>query len=191
MSFQGIVGKSGGDIVSISSQRNIGGIVMQVTIEEEGIDENEITEHPVEQGAAISDHMYAQPAKLRIRAGSSNADAQGGNPQYVQQLYQQLLTLKGTFNLFTIVTGKRTYINMQFRSLTINTTSETETTLMMTAQFQQIITVETQTTGFDPNILANQAANGSPAQSGNQQSVYDPAFTPPTWLQGQSIGIGG
>ena len=67
------------NLVSIflaSPTRQIGGIMMDITIEEEGTDELTITEHPVEQGAAISDHAYKEPARLRIRAMCSNSSLQ-------------------------------------------------------------------------------------------------------------------
>src|SRR6516165_2153430 len=38
--------------------RSVGGIVAQVWISEQERDELHITEHPVEQGAPISDHAY-------------------------------------------------------------------------------------------------------------------------------------
>lgn len=48
-------------------------VIPQVTIEEEHMDEMEITEHPVEQGSNIADHAFNRPALLVIRAGWSNS----------------------------------------------------------------------------------------------------------------------
>jgi hypothetical protein len=54
-------------------------IIPQAVIEESHVDDIEITQHPVEQGAAISDHVYKRPAELRIRCGWSNSPTpQGG-----------------------------------------------------------------------------------------------------------------
>ena len=47
--------------------------IPQATIEERSHDELEITEHPVEQGAAIADHAYKRPAEVVIRAAWSNS----------------------------------------------------------------------------------------------------------------------
>lgn len=48
-------------------------IMKQVTIEEVHNDEMEITDHPVERGAMISDHAFARPAELIITAAWSNS----------------------------------------------------------------------------------------------------------------------
>lgn len=47
--------------------------IAQATIEERHIDEMDICEHPIEQGAAITDHAYKLPAKLILRLGWSNS----------------------------------------------------------------------------------------------------------------------
>lgn len=53
-------------------------LVAQVTVEEVHQDETEITEHPVEQGAAISDHAFARPSEVVITAGWSNSPNNSG-----------------------------------------------------------------------------------------------------------------
>ncbi len=54
-------------------QRPAKPLVAQVTLEEIHRDELEITEHPVERGAAISDHAYKRPAEVIIRCGWSDS----------------------------------------------------------------------------------------------------------------------
>lgn len=53
-------------------------IVAQATIEEVGSDEADITEHPVEQGATISDHAFVRPAELIVTCGWSNSPSSSG-----------------------------------------------------------------------------------------------------------------
>jgi hypothetical protein len=48
-------------------------ILAHATIEEEHTDNLEITNHPIEQGAAISDHAFKQPAEVRLQLGWSNS----------------------------------------------------------------------------------------------------------------------
>lgn len=48
-------------------------LVAQVTIEERHHDELEITNHPIEQGANVTDHSYKHPAELAIEIGWSNS----------------------------------------------------------------------------------------------------------------------
>src|SRR5260363_358530 len=55
--------------VLIRARRSIGEIVPNVVIEEVHQDALTITEHPVEQGAAIADHAYVRPAEVVMRCG--------------------------------------------------------------------------------------------------------------------------
>jgi len=48
-------------------------IIAHATIEENYHDEIEITEHPLEQGAPISDHAYSRPAEIALYLGWSNS----------------------------------------------------------------------------------------------------------------------
>lgn len=54
-------------------------IIAQATFEEKHTDDLEITEHPVEQGAMISDHAYKRPAKLVMNLGWSNSPSSSGS----------------------------------------------------------------------------------------------------------------
>lgn len=51
----------------------IGGITVDTTIEERYEDELEVTEHPVEVGAQITDHSFKRPMELRLRCGWSDS----------------------------------------------------------------------------------------------------------------------
>lgn len=53
-------------------------LIAQAVIEEVHDDELVITEHPIEQGAAISDHSYKRPAELVISCGWSNSPSAPG-----------------------------------------------------------------------------------------------------------------
>ncbi len=48
-------------------------IVAQAVFHENGVDEMEITVHPVEQGAAMNDHMFKLPAEVTLYMGWSNS----------------------------------------------------------------------------------------------------------------------
>lgn len=53
-------------------------LVPQATFEETHTDELEITDHPVESGAVISDHAFKRPAEVIIRCGWSNSPSRPG-----------------------------------------------------------------------------------------------------------------
>lgn len=50
-----------------------GGLIPHATLEEIHSDELEITDHPVEQGASITDHAFKRPAEVVIRCAFSDS----------------------------------------------------------------------------------------------------------------------
>ncbi|VVD29155.1 conserved protein of unknown function [Paraburkholderia dioscoreae] len=131
--------------------RSIAGIVPDVSVEEAHHDELTITDHPVEQGASVSDHAYKNPADVTCRYGWSNSSSVGSLfAGDVNAVYQQLLDLQASRVPFDLVTGKRSYCNMLIKSLSVTTDPATEDALMVSATMRQIIIVETQVTTLQP-----------------------------------------
>lgn len=151
-------------------QRNIGGFVADVTIEEDHTDEVVMTDHPVERGAQITDHAFKAPSTVVITAGWSNSSlAALGNPFYAQLVYNQLLGLQASLQPFEIVTGKRIYVNMLIHRLSVKTDEKTENVLMVTAECREIIIADTQTVSTG---------------SGNAADMKDPVNNAPTTNRG-------
>lgn len=59
--------------IMVKPQRSIGGFEAHVTLEETHQDDIEITDHPVEVGASITDHSFKLPTTLVIKAGWSDS----------------------------------------------------------------------------------------------------------------------
>lgn len=183
MNLLGVVSAAsvvGLDSIIIKPKRVLGTIAAQVTLEEVHDDELEITEHPVEQGAAITDHAYKRPARLRLHLRWSNSPsvsgffeglAQGaeatittpqallsGNTQnQVRDLYDKLLKLQVDRVPFDVVTGKRKYSEMMIKGITVTTNKELEHTLDAVVNVQQVLIVSTQT--FATSVPAESQAN--------------------------------
>lgn len=175
--------------ITIDPKRSIGSIVAHVTLEEMGTDELQITEHPVQQGANITDHAFKKQPDLVIRCGWSNSSLggvlngvqgllsalTGGDSfgsDYVSGIYNQLLALQESRIPFDVTTGKRLYTNMLMRSLSQTTDEKSEYTLMVTATFKQILIVQTQATTLPPK--ENQAqpqATGETSDTGTKQVI--------------------
>lgn len=173
--------------ITIDPKRSIDTIVAHVTMEEIGTDELQITEHPVELGANITDHAFKKPADLLIRCGWSNASLagvlagvkglvsalSGGDAfgsDYVSGVYNQLLALQESRVPFDVSTGKRLYTNMLMRSLSVTTDEKSEYTLMVTAVFKQILIVQTQATTLPPKeVQAQPWATAETADTGTKQ----------------------
>lgn len=155
--------------------RNIGGIVADVTVEENHTDELVITEHPVEQGADITDHAYKRPSSVTIKCAWSNSSSAAlGSPFYVQLVYTQLLALQSSLQPFSITTGKRTYDNMLLKRLSVLTDEKNEFALDVTAECQEILIASTQTVSTGSGDAANMAdpvQNAGTANTGTQSAT--------------------
>ena len=162
-------------------KRRLGSIRAQVTIEEQHTDDLVITEHPVEQGANISDHAYKRPAEVTIRVGWSNSGLQSlgsivtsaysavtGTGElklnYIKDVYAKLLKLQESRIPFDILTGKRSYKNMLFRSLSVTTDQTTENALLVTAVCSQVIMVQTRTVIVPPREQHKDPAKTAPVE---------------------------
>lgn len=136
---------------SFLPKRAIGSFTATITIEEVGIDEMEITAHPVQQGAEITDHAYKKPAELSVHVMWSDEDAP------LHETYQNLLDLQETREPFDVITGKRQYKNMLISSLRMTTDKNTENVLDIGLSLREIniVSVETvsvadSTSGYSP-----------------------------------------
>ena len=170
-SLGGIVASSALGLVQalFKPNRSIGTIIAGVTVDEIGRDDLEITRHPVELGAAITDHAYKLPAEIIIRCGWTGS---GHLPGYIDAVYDALLTLQFSRVPFTVTTGKRTYPNMLIASIGQTTDSTTENALMCQVTCRHIIIVETQVTKVAPRAAQAAPANTAPTEKlGDKQPV--------------------
>ncbi|CAQ83663.1 MULTISPECIES: phage baseplate protein [Photorhabdus] len=149
------------DILSVmfsQQTRKIGAIVPSVIISETHTDTSNITDHPVQQGVTISDHIYDSPSEVRMELGFSGGGSLldimdttkvfdistglslGTSPRAV---YQQLLDLRASHKPFDVVTGKRLYKNMLIKDMTVTTDKTSENVLSVILNLREIIIVET------------------------------------------------
>lgn len=159
-------------------------IVPQATIEEKHSDDLEITEHPVQLGAAITDHAYKKPAELTIQMGFSNspsylsASDKYDNPLDVNQVYAALLKLQSDRVFMTINTARRTYKNMLIKGLVITNDNRTENALFIMVQCKQVIIVNTTTVQLTKPTQAKPKITTSPTNRGSVQTYNRKNLTP-------------
>lgn len=121
--------------VAFKPKRRIGYFEATVTLEEGSQDELEITQHPVQDGAVITDHAYKKPVTLSVNAQYSPAFT--GIP--IDEMYRRLLLLQSNRIPMDVVTGKRVYKNMLIKSLSETTDKQTSQVLNLTFSLQEII----------------------------------------------------
>lgn len=168
---------------TINPKRNIGGIVADITIEEEGTNELAITQHPVEKSADITDHAYPLPARLSIRvawspSGSASVgmdNLSGGDPVSLNDIYQKLLALQVARTLIEVQTGKLLYENMLIRTITLVTNVDTENALFISMQLQEILLAETQTVSVPSNNVQKDPQNtANTSDAGTKNAAPNP-----------------
>lgn len=180
-----IVGRVAFRIVDILStlfhqqSRKIGMIVPSVVISEKHTDMLEITEHPVEVGAAVADHAYKKPSEVVMEVGfagggalldfASNLTATSLLGLSPQQTYQELLGLQESRIPFDVVTGKRLYSNMLIRALEVTTDKTTENVLSAVLTLREVIISRTQQiTVADKTNMKEGASTSAVQNSGNK-----------------------
>lgn len=151
----------------------------QITEVEDARDILVITEHPVEQGATISDHAYKRPEEVTVRMWFIPQQSDS-DPDYVRTVYNQLVALQNSRKPFDLYTGKRVYANMLVSTLVVETSQETEYALKAEVAFHHVILVKTQTAAAPKDQAAPDRTSGTTntgtnqlqtAPNANQQSI--------------------
>lgn len=149
------------DMLSVlfsQQRRRIGAKVPSVVISEKHSDALEITEHPVEIGAPVSDHAFKRPAEVTMELGFAgggslidgidttkifNVDTGLSLGTSPADVYKELLTLQESCVPFDVITGKRTYKNMLIRAIEVTTDKTSENVLMCVLTLREVIISET------------------------------------------------
>ena len=197
------IAQLGLDSILVKPKRSIGPFSAQVTIREVHNDELQITDHPVSQGATISDHAFMMPATVTIEASWSNSPSNSGiiagliaagtatiegvqslltgnSADQVRDMYAKLLSLQKSRILFDVYTGKRVYKNMLCRSLSTTTDKNSENSLVVIAELRELIVVSTQTLSVSapPEQQQNPAITQPVTNRGTQALQPTTAWTP-------------
>jgi hypothetical protein len=148
-------------------ERAIGAFQATVTIEENSNDELEITSHPVQQGASITDHSYMKPAMLTVRALYTD------NPSKLVEVYAQLQKMQTDRIPMKVVTGKRTYNNMLMRSLSQTNGSTSENILQVSFDLQEVFITALEVASVPPRERQAQPENTGKIEQAGKKAVQE------------------
>ncbi|MCV4306158.1 phage baseplate protein [Escherichia coli] len=161
--------------------RKIGIFVPDVVVSEKHVDALEITEHPVEFGAAINDHAYKRASEVTMECGfagggsvldlvnlSSIGLRVGESPR---EIYQQLLDLQQSRVPFDVVTGKRTYSNMLIRAIEVTTDRTSENVLSCVLTLREVIMTDTQSITVTDKANMQEGVSTAPVQNTGMKSL--------------------
>ena len=164
-------------LIPIRPQRSIGGISVQVIINEQTADRLTITKQPVQQGASISDHAFMEPTTFSCTIYQQQSGTLLGSvTSSLAQIYQQFQDLQSSLTPFAIVTPKRTYSSMLMTTLGMTTDKSTENILALNLSFEQIIIVSVSTTNVPSTHQKNPGSTGATQNAGQKQSVLSKLF---------------
>jgi hypothetical protein len=143
------------------------------------------TMHPVQTGAAISDHAYIEPARVSLDIGMSDVMDQfqpgmwtGAQTKSVSA-FQTMLALQFSRIPLTLLTKLRIYHNLVIESITDEETAKTITGLRMRVEFGEIFSAQTQ--------AVPDSARSQDTQQTNLGTVNS---TPPTTVQTNQNQVG-
>lgn len=151
---------------------SIGSLIPDIVVREVGRDTLITTDHPVETGAAISDHAFKMPAEIEMVLGWS--DSTGGYVGYSEEAYELMLQIQAQRQPITVSTGRRNYRNMLPVGIQQTRDEKTASVLMCSMRLREINIVSTQTTSAPKSAQANPAKTGSTADAGTQQLKTGP-----------------
>jgi hypothetical protein len=109
-------------------------------------------------GAAVA-AASANPVVGAVLGGLATVNAasslfNGGGVNQINLIYEQLRDLQQSRVPFDVYTGKRSYKNMLFKSLSVTTDADNENALILTAVCRQVIIVTTSTIKTPVNASA-------------------------------------
>lgn len=150
-------------MVAIAFSRAIGPVPISCVVREKPISELEISEIPVEFGAAITDHAYPLPKKVTLEL----VDAGGA------ATYSALVRFQESRQPFTLVTGLSIFQNMLIKRIEPDRDKDFSSVFRATVDLQEIIIVDTARASDSPEggkaggTKSTKAASATKGRSGD------------------------
>lgn len=150
---------------TIVPRRSIGTFTATLVVEEIASDDLEVTQHPVQQGASITDHAYLKPANVSMKVVFNEDDAP------LAETYSKLLKLQASREPIDVVTGKRYYKNMLIKSLGQTNDLATELVLSVNFDLQEIIITSVEVVSVPERSKQRNAGQTGATQNAGQKSA--------------------
>lgn len=124
----------------------LGAILFDCVLEETHAYESEITDYPIESGAYVQDSVWLKPFKLTIDGTITDTQllqnqAISNVQSRVGFVYDALIALVQTKDVFQVMTGLKLYQNMIFESWNAQRDSDTGYSIHVTGTLKQITKV--------------------------------------------------
>ena len=132
----------------------IGTLKFDLLLSEDHNFDNTITEHPVEDGSIISDHIQNELENGNLTGLISNfsINTVGLSSNRAQDAFELLVELWKSRQLFTITTIHRTYDNVGIVSMPISRDAESAESIIIQCNFRKVEVVKLQTLELEIEI---------------------------------------
>lgn len=150
----------------------IDGFEIDAALSEEHTFDSEVTEHPVEKGADISDHVRARPIEVTIDGVVSDtpigslAQRRTGVPS--SDAFARLMQIRDAREPITIQTSLKTFENMILQSLSAPRDSSTGDAFRFRASFIQVQLVTNERT----TVVVAQPRGAKKVNLGNRPTTF-------------------
>lgn len=149
--------------------RSIGGIPVDVMVDEKMISTMEIAEHPVERGAKVSDHAWRKPHAIMLTGVVRSENALGA--------YEALLALQARAEPFDFMTPLKLFESMLIESLDVTRDREKGRILYFEAELREVIIVSTQSEASSGGNDGNERGANNPGEKNGKNAAPDKAKT--------------
>lgn len=151
-----------------------------LTLEETHERDTTVTEHPIESGASITDHVFLSPERLRLEGfvTDSGVAVLASDPGRTQSAFDTLDRAWNARERMTVITGYRTYRDMVITRLVLPRTRPDS--MRFTIEMQHITTVSAATTdiaattGASPGVGEPSAQADADATAGRTDAGRQP-----------------
>lgn len=167
----------------VYTKTNIGGWFFDAILKTDHTSRLTITEHPVQTGAALTDHSFLQPKQLSMEIGMSNVATSfvpgqftGGYSRSVTA-YQVLAQLQALRVPIQVHTRLGLYQNMLIEVLSAPDDYMTLNGLRCTVTFREILVAQVKTVKISARPKVTDSSNrGSPEPAQPNQSILKQAL---------------
>lgn len=167
---------------------NIGGLFFDAVLSSDTEHTAVITQHPVQSGANISDHMYMEPVRISMEIGMSDVMASMVEGQWTGaytksvSAYRKLCELQSLRIPFRVQTRLNAYDNMVIQSISVHDDVNTLYGLRASVSMVQIIMADV----VNEKVSARGWSSGNGTNRGEVQPQVIPTSTAGS-IEGQTV----
>lgn len=193
-------------IFGLKRNAKVGIVTFDASVTETHTKENEVTDHPVETGADITDHVRRRPEELEMEVVVSNhpvvilasltstspLDGDFTNPvDRVGTAYQELRRLMNAAELVTVVTTLRQYENMVISGMAVTRDKDNGNVLAAKLSLREIILATTEQVAAPvPKQASNQGVKNLGKKATKPADASQDASANTSVLKGVSNWVG-